>query len=231
MENNKLSDLQIKTEHINGTKYNEITIDYQDSENQEVKYRFAGKFDYKLLDFFTVLVEEYEDKNHKTSLRVTIFTRLDEGHIITSFPVLKEFSKVTEGLRKIKKLIIPYFNSYVVYSYEFGYITSAIYDKIFYDEETQTFHVEYLKYTSYGFVRLFGTLDSEGHLINDTLFIPELDLELLVDEHNLEASTNTYIFTIEKAFKRKNKNDEQKEFNEWEYQHYLNRKRKNSLEK
>lgn len=230
MENYKLSDLDIKKEHIKGTKYDELTIDYPDSENDEIKYRFEGISDYKMLDFFNVLIFEYEDPYNKTSPQVTIFSRLDQGHRVVSFPVLNKWPTVTEELRKIKKLIIPYFNSYLVYSYEYGIVTSARYDSMTYDEETQTFQVSLKRLTSYGYVTLFGVLDSEGHLIDDTLFIPELDLELVVDEHNLEASIDTCLTKIEKKIEKRERQEKIHEYNEWEYQQYLKRKRKNGLD-
>ena len=183
-----------------------------------------------MLDFFNFLICEYEDEKHKTGPRVTIFTRLEQGHRAVSFPVLNKYPVVTKGLKKIKKLIIPYFNKYIVYSYEFGIVTSASYDEMSYDEESESFHVSCHKLTSYGYVTLFGTLDSEGHLIDNTLFIPDLGLELLVDEHNLEASIDAYLPKIEKKIRKRKKQEIEKEYNEWEYQQYLKRKRKNGLD-
>ena len=229
MKNNKLSDLIIKTEHINGSNYNKLTIDYFDLENRNIKYEFRGVFDYKMLDFFNFLICEYEDEKHKTGPRVTIFTRLEQGHRAVSFPVLNKYPVVTKGLKKIKKLIIPYFNKYIVYSYEFGIVTSASYDEMSYDEESESFHVSCHKLTSYGYVTLFGTLDSEGHLIDNTLFIPDLGLELLVDEHNLDNSIEDKVPKIERDIAKNIRKQKVNEYATWENECYL--KRKKGLEK
>ena len=227
MEKNKLSDLDIKTDHIKGTKYNELIIDYPDGYSG-IKYRFEGIFSYVMLDFYNVLIYEYDDPLNKTSPRITIFSRLDDGHVINHFPMLGEFPKVSEGLRKIKKLIIPYYGRYFLYSYEYGGVVSGFFNKMIFDEDSQTFYVEYYKATIYGDVTLFGSLDFEGHLIDDALFIPELGIELLVDEHNLDSSIDSYLPKIERSIKKKENNEKQREYNEFEYQLYLKRKRKNS---
>ena len=110
---------------------------------------------------------------------------------------------ITIITQRIKKIIIPGFYRYFVYSYEFGYITSASFDKITYDEESETFHVEYYKATEYGKITLCGELDAEGHLIDDTLYAPSLRTSYIVDEHHLDFSVEKALPKIERDIKRK----------------------------
>ena len=225
MQNNNFSDLKISINHIDNPKYKELTIGYPDK-NPHNYYEFQGLFDYELLDSSHVLIKEIEDMHHRTYPRLTIFTRIPEGHRIDSFPIIAEIPKRSAGLKSIKKLIIPGFQRYFIYSYEFGIICSACYDVIVFDEETKTFEVTYRKMTEYGEVKLTGTLDSEGHLIDDTLYMPEIRCSYLVDEHNLDNSIERLVKKKEKDITKHFHKLEQNAYADWEYACYLKRKKK-----
>lgn len=225
MQNKIISDLKITINHLNGTKYNEIAIGYPERNNTQNYYRFQGIFDYELLNFSNVLIIEKEEMNNHTYPRLTVFSRISEGHRIDSFPIIAEVPPRTSGLKSIKKLIIPGFQRYFVYSYEFGVICSACFDQILFNEESKTFDVTYRKMTEYGEVRLTGILDSEGHLIDDTLYIPEIRCSYLVDEHRLDDSVEALVPKIEKDIAKDIHKQRKKEYSDWEYEYYLKRKK------
>lgn len=228
MKNEKKSDLLLMVK-----PNEEISISYatEETKNSEMPmfysyYKFQGSFEYLQPDAFTVIIFERESLNKKTYPRITIFTRLENGHSINSYPITDREPILTEGLKKIKKIIIPGFYRYFVYSYEFGYITSASFDKITYDEESETFHVEYYKATEYGKITLCGELDAEGHLIDDTLYAPSLRTSYIVDEHHLDFSVEKALPKIERDIKRKKAQTKQDQYTNFEYQMYLKRKKK-----
>ena len=229
MQNNKFSDLKITVDQLDNPKYKEITIGYPDHNNTQIYYRFQGTFTYELLDSSNVLIIETEDMNHQTCPRLTIFSRIPEGHRINSFPIIAKVPKRSAGLRNIKKIIIPGYQKYFVYSYEFGIICSACYDQIQFDEETKTFDVSYHKSTEYGEIKLTGTLDSEGHLIDDTLYFPDIRCSYLVDEHNLDNSIEDKVPKIERDIAKNIRKQKANEYATWENECYL--KRKKGLEK
>lgn len=230
MKNERKSDLLLMVK-----PNEEISISYiaEETKNSVMPmfysyYQFQGSFEYLQPDAFTVIIFERKSLNKKTYPRITIFTRLENGHSINSYPLTDKEPILTEGLKKIKKIIIPGFYRYFVYSYEFGYITSAAFDKITYDEETKTFHVEYHKATEYGQITLCGELDAEGHLIDDTLYAPSLRTSYTVDEHHLDFSIEKALPKIETDIKRKETQAKQKQYTDFEYQLYLKRKKKSS---
>ena len=154
---------------------------------------------------------------------IRIFTKLPVGHSDNAYNAWGDEITITDELKEIKKIIIKSFSRSFVYSYEFGIITSALYNRIYYNEDNKTFFVEYDVATAKGILNLVGTLDSEGHLIDDTLYAPLLKKSYLVDEHNLDFSIAKYIPNMEKE---KIKTEEQKTYNELDYQAYLARKKK-----
>ena len=80
--------------------------------------------------------------------------------------------------------------------------------------------------TEYGEVKLTGTLDSEGHLIDDTLYMPEIRCSYLVDEHNLDNSIERLVPKTEKDITKHFHKLEQNAYADWEYACYLKRKKK-----
>ena len=211
----------------------EISISYaiEETKNSETPmfysyYKFQGSFEYLQPDAFTVIIFERESLNKKTYPRITIFTRLENGHTINSYPLADKDPIFTEELKKIKKIIIPGFYRYFIYSYEFGYITSASFDKITYNEDSKTFYVEYYKATEYDKITLCGELNTEGHLIDDTLYAPTLRTSYIVDEHHLDFSVEKILPKIERDIKRKKSQAKQNQYVNFEYQMYLKRKKK-----
>lgn len=231
MQNNTLSNLKVTINHLNGTEFDEITISYLDNSNNQNKYHFQGNFDYVILDSSNILIIENEDIKHRPRQRIVIFSGLNDGYRIEYYPILTEMPLITPALKNIKKIIIPGFQRYFIYSYEFGIICSASYDQIIFDEETNTFFVTYRKMTKYGEINLSGTLDSEGHLIDDTLYISKMKKAYRVDEHNLDNSINKLVAKIENDIAKNIRQAKVQKYNEWEYDCYLKRKRKKSLEK
>lgn len=154
---------------------------------------------------------------------IRIFTKLPVGHADNAYTAWSDEITFSDELNKIKKIIIKSFSRTFVYSYEFGSITSALYNRIYYNEEDKTFFVEYDVATAKGILNLVGTLDSEGHLIDDTLYAPLIKKAYLVDEHNLDLSIAKYIPSMEKE---KVRIETQKNYNELEYQAYLARTKK-----
>ncbi len=128
-------------------------------------------------------------------------------------------------------MIIPFNGRYFVYSLEFGIVVSAFYDKIIFIAEEGIFHVEYRCNTRLGTVNLFGELDSEGHLIGDTLYAAEINGAYNVDEHNLDNSIAMCIPKIEKDMLKRKKKKVDEEYAAFEHDNWSlkrNRKEKKS---
>lgn len=160
--------------------------------------------------------------------RITFF-RLDENEEIktTYFNIeLKHDNIFDYNLQEEKELIIPGVCKKFIYSYEYDLIISNLYDNIIYDDETNTFQVKKILRTNEGIVKLFGILDIDGFLLNESMYIPELDLEVYVDPLNLENSLKERMSLIEKKLKKRNYEREIKEFFKFEEEIYLKRKRK-----
>lgn len=159
-------------------------------------YSFEGNFKVVSLDDETILIVEAQksayhlnekDPNHRA---ITFIGSNKTDTYKDTFEVPAGSSiTIDENIAKIKKVILPFGYKFAVYSYEFGIVTSAQYHYIRYSQDTNTFFVRYLVTGDKGeSVLLHGTLDSEGHLINDELYSPLLNKNFPVDEHNLEES-------------------------------------------
>ena len=173
----------------NGENFNNLTIiekeiteDIRSIEimyNNNCIYDFIGEYKMVMLDTYTLGILSNDEEKY-----ITYITTTKEGPIISSFKVPDDMFFVT--LSRIKKAIVPYGFRNVVYSYEFGIITSASYESITYRDGY--FDVAYNINLDDTLVKLEGTLDMEGHLIDEALYAKELDTYILVDEHNLDES-------------------------------------------
>lgn len=181
---------------------------------------------FKILEANVIaIVEDYVYALNES--KVTFF-RLDENEEIktTYFNInLKHDNIFDYNLLEEKELIIPGVCKKFIYSYEYDLIISNLYDNIIYDDETKTFHVEKILRTSEGIVKLFGTVDIDGFLLNELMYIPELDLEVYVDPLNLENSLKEKMPLIEKKLKKRNYERKIQEFFKFEEETYLKRKK------
>lgn len=159
--------------------------------------------------------------------KITFF-RMDENEEIktTYFNIkLKHDNIFDYNLLEEKELIIPSVYKKFLYSYEYDLVISNIFDNIIYDEEAKIFQVEKILATNEGVVRLFGTLNTDGFLLNESMYIPELDLEVYVDPLNLENSLKEKVPLIEKKLKKRNYKQAISEFLTFEEEAYLKRKK------
>ena len=226
MEDKRLSDLLVNIKQLDNGRQR-ITISYKDEkgDNYNEQYQCEGYLKYFQPDANSVVIQEIKASKDRNYPMIIIFSRLEKGHSLNYFCLTDE-PIINENLKDIKKMIIRQFGLEAVYSYQYGYLTSAWYDKIIYDEKTQTFQVEVIMETAKGIVRLVGELDTDGHLIDDTMYIPQLSMACLVDEDNLYESLESYKNKIERMLTKKENTKEKKAYVEYEYQLYLNRKRK-----
>lgn len=202
----------------------DISIDYH---NNYLKVYFKGNlihlfcgryyFKYLGIDKF-VLIEEYA-----SGLSKLVFITQDN---VTELNIKRNYSNLFDpSLMKYHELIIHGVYKDFLYSYDDDMIISDVYDNIIFDADTCTFHVEIVIYTSSTPVTAFGTLDIDGFLINESLFIPELDLEIHVNPLKIQQSIEKKIVLIEKVLKRKKKNNLFKEYACYEQELYLKRKK------
>lgn len=158
---------------------------------------------------------------------ITIITKSENEIAIDKIPVPENKNiELTPELQNIKKIILPIGNRFVIYSYEFGFITSAAYDTIIHNKVDNQFSVTYRLNTIHGKLSLFGTLDADGHLIDDTLYSPLLKKGFLVDEHKLAKSLEKYQKKIEKLLEKRKIDQEMYDFYAYECDLYLSKKRK-----
>lgn len=179
-----------------------------------------------LLPNVFAIIEDYIYRSDES--KITFF-HLDEDDEIktTSFCICSKHGDIFDDrLLEEKELIIPSVYKKFLYSYEYDSIISDLYDTILYEEETNTFHVEKVLSTEEGCVRLFGTLNIDGFLLNESMYIPDIDLEVYVDPLNLEKSLKENILLIEKKLKKKRKEKKIHELFEFEEEIYLKRKKR-----
>lgn len=219
-----IADLDLSINDIENSELKEIHIGYQIDGKYQEYYHFKGYFTYYVLNLDTIAIIEIENEKKSIRPRVTIFMRKKKGHNIDTIPLYGKMPKISPEMNAIGKLIIPSPLDRV-YSFELGGFVSASYSDITYDADMKVFLVKYIEPTTSRVVTLEGTLDTEGHLIDDTLYLPSLRTSYIVDEHNLESSAATLAPKIEKDFAKDAENKEQIARNEFEYQNYLARKR------
>lgn len=173
----KFNNLSIIEKVIN-EKDNSIEIYYKNN----VVFEYVGLYKKVNLDEKNMAIITKDTNDF-----ITFISTTNDEPIISSFKIWEGTNiSYSEDLAKIKKMIIPYGGKYVVYSYEYGIITSAMYDNIQYQNDY--FSIEYNIHLNDSLIKLEGTLNQDGHLIDDTLFVKELNTYILVDEHNLYES-------------------------------------------
>lgn len=221
MENYFFNHLNLRIKREEMKDYDKLTIYYLSSGGVKLVYNNFGQFCVSLVDKNTICVTNKKDDK---MLNSTFITSDDNGYTIKNFDV-KETISFFPGYKDIKKVIIPGPFKMALYSYQYGIVVSSLYDKIMYDNEDKMFYVEYYMNTSDGYITLFGSLDTDGHLIDDTLYSPLLKKEFLVDEHNLDNSINKYSDKIEELLLKRKKELEAEKLLDYECECYLRRKK------
>lgn len=224
MSKEKNSNLIFSVNKTDKIGYKEIHIGYEENGEYQEYYSFKGVFNYHILNPNTVAIIEIENENEVIRPRITMFMRKSNGHNIDTIPLFGISPKISPEMNEIGKLIITS-PSDRVYSFELGGFVSAEYSQIDYDAATQTFLVKYLKSVLDKTVTLQGELDQDGHLIDDTLYLPALRTSYVVDEHNLHASIDALVPQIEKDLTKEYKRLEQRQLMSYEYELYATRKR------
>lgn len=195
------------------------------NKNNKLIYSYLGNVYITRLDKNNFLIERktklISGKEKKCNDATFLYVDKD-NYQIDEYPLRDNESVIiNKALQEIKTVIIPGRYYYYLYSYDLGMIISASYDYIKYNEEENIFYVENYIHINNKTITLFGNLTKDGFLIDETLYVKELNKAYCVDSFNLKNHYEIIKKDIEKRMKREEK---QKLYYKLEQEIYLKRK-------
>ena len=124
-----------------------------------------------------------------------------------------------------KELIIPGLYKDFIYSFEHNLEMSDSFTKIIFDKEEENFICREDIVVKNGIVSLFGTLDIDGFLLNETMYAPMFRKEFYVDPFNVSKKIAEIKEKLQIMMYKKIDDEKQRAINEYECDCHLARKK------
>lgn len=206
------------------------TIKVKDA-NEVVLYFHKGKFIFKWLDDENFAIIEKEKS--KPSTKMNGYTLLffhcyqEKKYIqIEKFLIKKDYGNLfNKDLLPFKELIIPGLYKDFIYSFEHNLEMSDSFTKIIFDKEEQNFICREDIVVKNGIVSLFGTLDIDGFLLNETMYAPMFRKEFYVDPFNVSKKIAEIKEKLQIMMYKKIDDEKQRAIIEYECDCHLARKK------
>lgn len=197
----------------------------------EKMYEYKGKFIFRILDNNNFVILEKDPSNTLNKCdnhqRIIFFRKDEKGKIIANKYCIKQEKIVFDkDLLLHEEVIIPGIYKDFVYNYEYGFKMSNFFSKIIFNKETNLFYVKEIVDTSYGPITLQGVLDTDGFLLNESMYSPELNETFYIHPFEIGESIEKLHNKFDRLYRRKTIQDKKKKMLEYERDNYLARKRK-----
>ena len=199
--------------------------------NGVVLYFHKGKFIFKWLDdenFAIIEKEKSEPCTRQNCYTLFIFHHNQEKECIQRerFLIKKDYGNLfNRDLLPFKELIIPGLYKEFIYSFEHNLEMSDSFTKIIFDKEEGNFICREDISVKNGIVSLFGTLDIDGFLLNETMYAPMFRKEFYVDPFNVYKKIAEIKEKLQIMMYKKIDDEKQRAINEYECDCYLARKK------
>ncbi len=199
--------------------------------NGVVLYFHKGKFIFKWLDdenFAIIEKEKSEPCTRQNCYTLFIFHHNQEKECIQRerFLIKKDYGNLfNRDLLPFKELIIPGLYKEFIYSFEHNLEMSDSFTKIIFDKEEGNFICREDISVKNGIVSLFGTLDIDGFLLNETMYAPMFRKEFYVDPFNVSKKIAEIKEKLQIMMYKKIDDEKQRAINEYECDCYLARKK------
>ena len=192
-----------------------------------VVFSYTGKYKFKVLDdrTFAIIKKEHDEFNFSV---LNLFYVNDENRLSSAEYIMNRSDKLFDKDVLAKKMMIvtSKYGEYIV-NFNLNIIApSFFYDKITFDKEENVFYVEEYVSTDHGIVTLFGTLDSNGNLFDNSLYCPYLKRNFKVDVCDAFKSCMAIKKEIHEILARMDKKKKKDAILDYECEAYLTRKKR-----